>query len=556
MTAGGTRPAVARMWAFAAGERGALMLGTSLLLLASAATLGIPWAGGRFAEAVMASAQGQAVASGPPPIGPLLGVLLAFIAVQIGAHAWGGYVVAGAVERVVSGMRIAVYERLVALPLAFHEARRHGETVALVTHDAHVVGAYAGTTLLAVIPMLVTVTGAAGLMLHIDARLSLVALAAIPLLFVALKAGRRWQRPLAVALRDEETKLAGLVTERLSVLPAIKTFGREAAEGAAFRAQATRLLALTLRRLRVDALLAPGLQLAAAVAVIAVLWLAYDGVMHGSIAPANLVAFLLYGQLMLRPVAGLSNVYGATQTAKASLARVLEVLDEPGEPLAGSVAGERPTRAADIVFERVSFSYPGRPALFDGLDARFAGGGITALVGPNGAGKSTLLRLLARLDAPQAGCIRVGDVDIASLPLDAVRGALGVVPQTVALLNASIRDNIAFGRDDADDAQIERAARLALAHDFIARLPQRYATVIGDRGVRLSGGQQQRIALARALLKDPPILVFDEATAMFDEVAEQAFFASCSGALRGRTVIVITHRPAGLAAADHVVRLG
>ena len=209
----------------------------------------------------------------------------------------------------------------------------------------------------------------------------------------------------------------------------------------------------------------------------------------------------------------------------------------------------------EIAFEAIDLAYPGRPPLLQGFDLRIRAGETIALTGPNGAGKSTLVHLLLRLLEPDAGRVTVDGVDVRDYRLSALREGIGLVAQQVMLFNASIAENIAYGRADATAAQIEAAARAARAHEFVSALPQGYATVVGDQGVRLSGGQKQRIALARALLKDPPILVLDEATAMFDPQGEAEFIAQCHDVLKQRTVILITHRPASLALADTIYRL-
>ncbi|WP_167378878.1 ABC transporter ATP-binding protein, partial [Mesorhizobium prunaredense] len=189
------------------------------------------------------------------------------------------------------------------------------------------------------------------------------------------------------------------------------------------------------------------------------------------------------------------------------------------------------------------------------FDLSIAAGETIAIIGPNGAGKSTVAHLLMRLHEPSKGSIFIDGVDIATVSLHSLRSQIGVVPQHVLLFNASVRDNIAYGRPEPTQDEIEAAARSARAHDFIIQLPQGYQTPIGDRGVRLSGGQQQRLALARALLKDPPILILDEATAMFDPEGEREFLQGCVDVLRQRTVLLITHRPASLALADRVFKL-
>jgi ATP-binding cassette subfamily B protein len=204
--------------------------------------------------------------------------------------------------------------------------------------------------------------------------------------------------------------------------------------------------------------------------------------------------------------------------------------------------------------ERVCAHYGAAPALHD-VSMRVAAGELVCIVGPNGAGKSTLAHLLMRLHEPTSGRILIDGVDIATVSLHSLRSQIGVVPQHVLLFNATVRDNIAYGRPEPSQAQIEAAARAARAHDFVVRLPQGYDTVIGDRGLRLSGGQQQRVALARALLKDPRILILDEATAMFDPQGEAEFLDACRAVVTSRTVLLITHRPASLAVAERTIRM-
>ena len=207
----------------------------------------------------------------------------------------------------------------------------------------------------------------------------------------------------------------------------------------------------------------------------------------------------------------------------------------------------------DIQFDDVTFAYPGRPAVLTGFKLNIAAGETVALTGENGAGKSTIVHLLLRLIEPQRGQILVDQKLLTEWSLHSLRSQIGLVSQHVYLFNGSVRENIAWGRTGASEADIERAAHEAQAHDFVTLLPEGYDTMIGDQGVRLSGGQRQRIALARALLKDPPILVLDEATSMFDPDGEAHFIADCREGLRQRTVIIITHRPAALALADRVI---
>jgi subfamily B ATP-binding cassette protein MsbA len=426
--------------------------------------------------------------------------------------------------------------------------------LALLTHDTYIVSTYVSGTALAVVPLLFTVGGALLLMFHADPVLALAAALLMPLFYLLIKILGRHVRPLAQQLQEAHAQTIAIAEENLGMLPAIKAFTQEPRESLRYRRQVEHTVQLSAKQRRAYAALGPLLQFIAATAVVLVLWLAKREVGGGLLTVPDLVSFLLYGQLLTRPVSGLADVYGQTQQMRGALARLGEVLAEPPEP-SRQVGKTLAKVRGDIEFRGVSFAYPGRPPALRGLDLRIAAGETVALTGPNGAGKSTLAHLLMRLMAPEQGGVFIDGVDIATVSLPSLRGQIGIVPQHVLLFNATVRDNIAYGLPEPAQAEVEAAARRARAHDFILRLPQGYDTIVGDRGIRLSGGQQQRLALARALLKDPPILILDEATAMFDPEGERDFIAECRELLKTRTVILITHRPASLALADRVLRL-
>ena len=540
--------------AIAAPQRAALALSALLMLCESAAALLVPWAGGLLTEAMLRPADATPIGLAPYGVGIVLSGMLGLFALQALLKFGNIYILGNAADRLVSELKIRLYDHLQALPLAYYHARRLGDTLALLTNDVYVLGGFISGTALALVPLLFTAAGAVILMFRIRPALALLAAIVIPLFYLLEKIFGRRMRPLAAQLQQEQAGAIAIAQENLSMLPAIKTFTREQQESTRYRAQIDRIFRLNAKQRGIYAALEPLAQLIAAVGIILVLAFASADLGEGKLLPSQLVSFLLYAVLLTRPVAGLADVYGQTQMARGAFTRLRQAMDEPAEP-AAHVGMALPAVRGTIEFRGVGFAYAGRPATLEHLDLQVAAGETIAIVGPNGAGKSTLGHLLMRLHEPSAGQILIDGFDIASVSLASLRRQIGVVPQHVLLFNATVRDNIAYGRPESGQAEIESAAMAARAHAFIASLPQGYDTLVGDRGVRLSGGQQQRLALARALLKDPPILILDEATAMFDPQGEAEFLQACHDALKRRTVLLITHRPASLAAAARIVHL-
>jgi ATP-binding cassette subfamily B protein len=533
--------------AFAAPHRGMLALSGFLTLCESAAMLAVPWAGGLLTEAILRGGAG-------PQIGGILLAMLGLFALQALFQFVSGYVLDSTGDKIIAGLRVRLYDHLQALPLAFYHRRRLGDTLALLSTDVYVIGGFISSTVVTLLPLLVTAAGAVVMMIRIRADLAVLVAVLIPLFYLLAKIAGRMLRPLSMQLQNEEAGAIAMAHENLSLLPAIKTFTREPQESARYRGQIDLILGLSAKQRRIAVMLGPLAQFIAAAGILLVLALASGDLAAGWLSPAQLVSFLLYAQLLARPVASLANVYGHAQGARGSLARLQQAMGERPEAQ-GQAGAPLAAVKGDIEFRSVSFAYEGRPLAIDRLDLHIAAGETVAIVGPNGAGKSTLGHLLMRLYQPAEGQILIDGIDISTVSLESLRRQIGIVPQHVLLFNATVGDNIAYGQPHPDQAAIEAAARAARAHEFIVQLPQGYDTVIGDRGVRLSGGQQQRVALARALLKDPPILILDEATAMFDPQGEAEFLQACHDTLRRRTVLLITHRPASLAAADRVVRM-
>lgn len=532
--------------AYAAPYRWRLALAGAFMIAETAAVLAVPWIGGRFAGSILSERQTE--------IAWLVLALLAALGLQAVLRFANGCVSSRTAERLLADLRIRIYDHLQSLPIGYHQQRRQGEILALMTYEVAQLSGFLTGTLLRIVPLLLTVAGSVVLMFRLDPVLAFLVAGSIPVFYLLLKILGRRLRPLATELQRAHAGAVAIAEESLGMLPAIKAFTREAEESRRYACQVQHVMHLSTTQQRIYITLEPTVQLAAASGAVLLLWLASGKLAAGGLNPADLVSFLLYAALLTRPVSALAGVYGQVQVARGTISRLHGVLNEAPEPDTATAPELRQVRG-DIEFRHISFAYPDRRPLLENVSLHVRAGETIALTGDNGAGKTTLIHLLLRLYQPRSGCILVDGTDIASVSLKSLRRQIGIVPQHTLLFNGSVRDNIGFGKVGASQAEVENAARLAQAHEFIAALPHGYETIIGDHGVRLSGGQRQRIALARALLKDPPILILDEATSMFDPDGEAAFIADCHEALADRTVILISHRPASLALADRILRM-
>lgn len=523
----------------------ALVVMVLLTAVTSALTLAIPWLAGQMLGGVV---------NGTATSGRVI-VLLVLCLVAIAALAFITAIQSSrTTARLLTDLRQQVFDHVQALPLAYHDARSKGDTLALMTSEILRLSNFLAVTLTSIPARLLTTLGAIVLMFRIEARLALIIPLLVPAFYLVVKIVGRSLRSLGKAWQEAEASVVAIADEALQILPATKAFTREQAQSRRYRSALHQSMTIVVREGRIYAALEPMIGLLAALCALLILFLAGQSVGAGQMNSAELFSFLLYAALLTRPVGALANLYGQVQTARGTLTRLQHVLEVPTEP--ASTATPSVWRAhAEIVFEDVTFAYTGREAVLRGTSLRIAPGETVALVGSNGAGKTALINLLMRYYLPLSGRICVDGLNIADIAIGDLRRQIGLVPQSTFLFNGTIEENIAFGGESVSQDEIDRAVRLSQAADFVRGLPDGMKTVIGDRGLRLSGGQRQRIALARALVDDPPILILDEATSMFDDDGESAFISACRAALKGRTVLLVTHRPATLALADRIVTL-
>ncbi|GAC1313712.1 MAG: hypothetical protein NVSMB12_05700 [Acidimicrobiales bacterium] len=451
-------------------------------------------------------------------------------------------------------LRHRLFAHLQRLHFAFHDQAQTGALMARAASDLQQIN-----QLFILIPISIanalTVLGVAVLLVMINARLAFLALVLLPLLNVVAKRFSTKLHPAAMGLQAELSSLSGAVEETLSGMRVVKGFGAEPVFAGRMLARADDVYDQAVDVARIRARYLPLLDFLPALSTVAVIWYGGHQVLAGHLRTGELVAFYAYVLMLITPLRMTGNVVAQAQRAVAAGERIDEILTTDPLIIDRAHPTPLPDGRGELHFDGVEFAYDDGTEVLDGLDLRLRPGEAVALVGATGSGKSTVAKLVPRFYDVTAGRVTLDGVDIRELPLGELRRAIGIVFEDTFLFSDTIRANIAFADPRADDAVVERAARLAGAHDFIVGLPDGYATHIGERGFSLSGGQRQRLALARAILADPRVLILDDATSSVDPTKEHEIRGALLEVMQGRTTIVIAHRPATIALADRVVLL-
>jgi subfamily B ATP-binding cassette protein MsbA len=458
-------------------------------------------------------------------------------------------------ENVERRMREDVYRHLQFLPLSFFGRTKVGQLIARVLNDTRQAKVAISWSLTDIVLHLVSTTAYMVTLLLLSWRLTLITLLAVPVLVLALAPlVRRLKRGYRRAL-DLQGELLSVLQETVSGIRLVKAFGAEEHEMRRFQAHSGGYARRMIKAISLGELASPLSEVLSSLVALALIWFGANMVLGtGEMGPEEFIAFITISLRLVSPVKAIAQFPAKLQLSLAAAERFFEVLDAPPEPPARPEDREVEGLHDRIRFEDVWFEYePGRPVL-KGIDLSVARGEVVALVGPSGGGKSTLVDLLPRFIDPSRGCITLDGFDLKELSVSSLRALYGIVSQETVIFHDTVRANIAYGNDRPQE-EVEAAATAAHAEEFIRELPEGYETQLGDRGVRLSGGQRQRIGIARALLRDPPILILDEATSSLDTEAELLIQRALARLLEGRTVFVIAHRLSTVHGADRILVL-
>ena len=460
------------------------------------------------------------------------------------------YLVSFVGQRVVIDIREALFEKFQRMPLAYFDRHQTGEIMSYVTNDVQALQNALVDKLIELVTESSVLVGSIVLMFYLDWKLTLITLITVPLVGQAMNIFGKKLKKSGIVIQERLADINSLLQESISAVRVVKSFVRERHEIARFHRQNELNFQAEMKNVQLTSLLTPTVEFLAAITVTFILWIGGYEVVQGDLTAGALVAFLTYAVNLANPVKRISRIYGTVQRAMAAADRVFDVIDMEETIHDKEGAVPLPEIEGRVAVKDVSFSYKeGAPALSH-VSLEASPGQLIAFVGPSGAGKSTIANLIPRFYEVNEGVIEIDGHDVRDVTLDSLREQIGIVPQETMLFSSSVRENIRYGRLDATDEEIEEAARAANAEEFILQLPEGYETKIGERGLNLSGGQRQRIAIARAILKNPRILILDEATSALDTESEKIVQAALDKLMVGRTSFAIAHRLSTIFNAD------